>query len=67
MKNFGIRNKATGEITARYEDPIEAKTHIKEPEQEELVERKIENIYETFPDGKVYITGVQETWVPCII
>ena len=64
MKNYGIRNKTTKEVTARFEDPIEAKYHIKEPENEEVVEKELENIYETFPDGKTYITGVKEHWTP---
>lgn len=62
MKDFGIRNTKTGEITARFDDPIEAKVALKDPTTEEVVERTIENIYEAFPDGKTYITGVQERW-----
>ena len=62
MKDFGIRNKDTGEITARFDDPIEAASHIKDPEHEEVAERQLENIVERFPDNKVYITGMQETW-----
>ena len=67
MKNYGIRNKITGEITARFEDPIEAKSHIRNAECEEVAERSIENVYETFPDGKTYITGVEERWKTFLI
>lgn len=62
MKDFGIRNKTTGEITARFDNPIEAASHITDQENEEVAERQLENIVERFPDGKTYITGVQESW-----
>ena len=62
MKDFGIRDKKTGEIKARFEYPFEAEMQIKDPEKEEVVERSLENIIERMPDGKVYITGMQEHW-----
>lgn len=62
MKNYGIRNKQTGEITARFDDPIEAASHITDKTQEEVAERSIVNVYETLPDGKTYITGIEERW-----
>ena len=63
MKDFGIRNKKTGEITARFDIPLEAKSQMQDPDTEELVERRLENIVEKMPDGKVYITGVKEVWI----
>lgn len=62
MKNYGIRNKQTGEIMARFETAKEAASHITDERQQEVAERSIVNVYETLPDGKTYITGIEERW-----
>ena len=62
MKDFGIRNIETGEIIARFDDPIEAKANLPETGKFEIVEREPENEYQIFPDGKSYIVGIIEKW-----
>ena len=64
-QDYGIREKATGEIVKTFDDPFEARAELDnmpEADKHEVVERSIENIYELFPDNKVYITGVKEIW-----
>lgn len=63
--NYAIRNKRNGELIATYDNPItaELERRAKEhPDDYEIAERRIENIYKTFPDGKVYITGTDIKW-----
>lgn len=73
MKNdYGIRVKGADEPFETFSDPAEAKIALDRVAASmgqpvdgtyEIVERKLENIYELFPDNKVYITGVRELWV----
>ena len=65
MNNYAIRKRATGELVATYENPIAAELERRakdNPDEYEIAERQIENIYKTFPDGKVYITGTEAKW-----
>ena len=61
-KDYGIRNKETGEVIETFYDPIEAKAKLPDTDHYEVVERTIENEYAMFPDGKSYIVGVKEGW-----
>lgn len=73
MKNdYGIRVKGADEPFETFAIPAEAKIALDRVAASmgqpvdgtyEIVERKVENIYELFPDNKVYITGVRELWV----
>ena len=66
MSNYAIRNKRTGELGKAFDNPIEAELEIRSqglnPAEYEVAEKQTENIYETMPDGKTYITGVNVTW-----
>lgn len=67
MSNYAIRNRRTGELVKDFDTPIEAELEIRSqglaPEEYEVAEKQTENIYETMPDGKTYITGVNITWI----
>ncbi len=71
MHNFGIRNKATGNVIETFEDPILAQQAIirrrkadagkKSAPEYEIVEKTVNNIYSQI-DGRTYITGTETIW-----
>lgn len=72
MENYGIRVRGAEEPFVLYDNPVSAKLAYREVEQQmgqpidrayEIVERVAENIYESKPDNRVYITGVVHKWV----
>lgn len=73
MKNdYGIRVKGADLPFETFDNPVEAKIALERVAASvgqpvdgtyEIVERKVENIYDLFPDNKVYITGVRDVWV----
>lgn len=66
MKNYAIRSRRTGVLVKDFDTPIEAELEIRSqglnPAEYEVAEKQTENIYETMPDGKTYITGVNISW-----
>ena len=67
MNNYAIRKIRTGELIKTYSTPIEAEMEIRkkglDPAEYEVAEKQTENVYEAMGDGKVYITGVNVTWI----
>lgn len=80
MKDYGIRNLNTGEIIETFDNAIQAEQEIvrkmananigKKKTKSgvtplyQVVERSFNNIYKQFPDGRVYIVGVETVWTP---
>ena len=74
MHNFGIRNKATGNVIETFEDPILAQQSIirrrkndagkKSVPEYEIVKKTVNNIYGQI-DGRTYIVGTQTIWSAC--
>ena len=74
MHNFGIRNKATGNVIETFEDPILAQQAIirrqkadagkKSAPEYEIVEKTVNNIYDQI-DGRTYIVGTETIWSVC--
>lgn len=77
MNNFGIRNVKTGNIIQTFDNPILAREEIKRKKANEDLEKKtktsteyevvvrtVNNIYKQFPDGQIYIVGVESKWNP---
>lgn len=62
MKDYGIREKATGEIIKTFDDPIEAKASLPDTENYEVCWREPVNIYELKDDGRTYIVGTKFVW-----
>ena len=65
--NYAIRDKRTGDLVKRFDNPIEAELELREkgmdPNEYEIAERTSENIYTKAPDGKVYIVGIKHKWI----
>ena len=64
--NYAIRTRRTGELVATFDNPIAAEMEIRKknnPDDFEVAERQVENVYTRYPDGKVYITGTEEHWI----
>ena len=76
MKNYGIRNKKTGEIIELFDSEDKAQQQIdrnkendkgkkKSTAEYEVVKRTVNNIYKQFEDGKTYIVGTEIKWSAC--
>lgn len=67
MSNYAIRNRRTGELVKKFDNPIEAELEIRSqglaPEEYEVAERTSENIYTNLQDGRTYIVGIKHTWI----